>query len=99
MSDTSAFPELDLREQLARIDREMSEGHKLKAETRTLDEQRAFNSERLIVERQKFIAEGQKLMAEARKLDREYWWFPWVQLVTLAGTSGAIGAIVSWLLR
>ena len=97
MSDT-AFPELDLREQLARIDREMAEGHKLKAETRTLDDQRYLSSERLIVEREKFIAERQKALAEAMKLERERW-FPWVQLIAVGLSSAAGTALVTWLFK
>ena len=50
--------------------------------------------DRAIAETAKFAAEQRKLTAAAAKLDRERWWFPWLQLVTTVGGSAAIGAIV-----
>jgi hypothetical protein len=65
-----ADAELNLREQIARIDR-------AQAET------------------EKFAAEQRKLAAEALKLDKERWWFPWLQLLTVAVSSAAVGAVVA----
>lgn len=60
--------ELDIREQIVRIDRAIAETGRLQAETR-------------------------KLTSE--QLDKERWWFPWLQLLTLVISSAAIGAVVA----
>lgn len=50
--------------------------------------------DRMIAESDKFVAEQRKLMAESAKLDKERWWYPWVQAVTaLAAIIAAIGVI------
>jgi hypothetical protein len=51
--------------------------------------------QRMLQETKKFIAEHDKLMAETAKLDKERWWFPWLQLLTLVVSSATIGAIVA----
>lgn len=50
--------------------------------------------QRMLEETKKFVAEQHKLMAEAQKLDKERWWFPWLQLLTITISSAAIGAVV-----
>lgn len=74
-------PELDLRAELARIDRDRVETQKLMDESR------------------KFVAEQQKLIAESLKLDKERWWFPWLQLMTVVVSSAAIAAVVARLIH
>ena len=65
----SASPELDLREQITRIDR-------------------------AIAESSKFQAEQRKLISESLKFDRERWWLPWSQLITMiAAIVAAVGVI------
>lgn len=50
--------------------------------------------DRAIAESDKFVAETRKLMAEASKLDKERWWFPWLQAVTtIAAVIAALGVI------
>ncbi|MCL2430097.1 MAG: hypothetical protein FWD12_12790 [Alphaproteobacteria bacterium] len=55
--------------------------------------------DRAIEVTRKFTAEQHKLQAEARKPERERMWFPWLQLLTLAASSAAIGAVVARLLH
>jgi hypothetical protein len=93
MSD-DRIAELDLRAELARIDRDRAETYKLLAETRRLDDERHIGSDRLIAEREKFIAERQQLLSDALKLDRDRWWTPWLQILS----SAAVGAIVAFVL-
>lgn len=50
--------------------------------------------QRMLEETKKFVAEQHKVMAEAAKLDKERWWFPWLQLLTITISSAAIGAVV-----
>jgi hypothetical protein len=68
--------DLDLREQLVRIDLAI-------AETR------------------KFQHESDRYAAETRRLDREYRWFPWLQLsiTAVAAIAAIIAAIVAHLPR
>ena len=54
--------------------------------------------DRAQAETSKFAAEQHKLIAEQLKLDKERWWFPWLQLLTLVVSSAAIGAVVARLL-
>ena len=55
----------------------------LRAELVRIDRDRA--------ETQKLIDEGRKYAAETRRLDREYRWFPWLQLaLTWVAASAAI---------
>lgn len=74
MDDAS---ELDIREQITRIDRSMAEYHKFAAEEA------------------KLRAETLKFYTEERKLDRERWWFPWLQVFTALATNAVIAAIVA----
>ena len=67
MTDTS---ELNLREQLTRIDRSIAETEKLQEESR-------------------------KYAAETRRMDREYRWFPWLQLASSGAIAALIAAIVA----
>jgi hypothetical protein len=85
---------LDLRAELARIDRDRAETQKLMAESRRFDDGRQAELQRMLEETKKFVAEQHKLMAEAAKLDKERWWFPWLQLLTITVSSAAIGAVV-----
>jgi cell division protein FtsB len=54
---------------------------------------------KLMAEQQKLIAEREKLFAEVSKLDKERWWFPWLQLLTLVISSATIGALVARLVH
>lgn len=68
MTDTPTTTELDLRAELARIDRDRAETQKLQEESR-------------------------KYSAGTRRLDREYRWFPWLQLgLTSVAALAAIAA-------
>ena len=50
---------------------------------------------RLLAESDKFVAEQRKLMAESQKLDKERWWFPWLQIITaIAALVAAVGVIL-----
>lgn len=73
---TDATDSLDLRAEIARIDRDRAETQKLGEEGR------------------KYIAESLKYAAETRRMDREYRYFPWLQLFS----SGAIAALVAALI-
>jgi hypothetical protein len=86
--------ELDLRAELARIDRDRAETQKLMEETRRLSAERSISGDRLIAEREKFYAERRQLDADAAKLERERWWFPWLQLITVAASGAAVAVIV-----
>ncbi len=76
---------LDLKEQLARIDRMIQETGKFAEETRKFTE-----------EQHKLIAEERKLGAEAAKLERDRWLAPW--MVVVGGVGGML-AIAQFLLR
>lgn len=68
----NATEQLDLRAELARIDRDRAETQKLGEEAR-------------------------KYAAETRKLEREYRWFPWLQmaLTAIAAIAALVAAIVA----
>jgi hypothetical protein len=83
-----ARTEFDLREQLARIDQMRAESQKFAAE-----------QAKLSTEQGKLLIEAFKLRAEEAKLNRERWWFPWLQLITVAASGGAVAALVSWGLK
>jgi uncharacterized protein (UPF0335 family) len=86
---------LDLRAELARIDRDRAETEKLLAETRKLFAEPA----NLNAESSKFGIEAAKLLVEMRKLDRERWWFPWLQFLTSAVVAAVVGAVVAKLIH
>jgi hypothetical protein len=81
MSDSS----LDLREQIARIDRARAETEKLSEETR-----------KFVAEAHKLAAERDKLAAEARKLNRDRALAPWpVAIVTMGGLAALVGGLLT----
>ncbi len=86
MSD-DALPQINLREELARIDRQRErdrvETDKMIAETR-----------KLFAEQSKLQAEGGKLAAEERKLTREV---RWLVVTTLSGMVAAVGVLTAGL--
>jgi hypothetical protein len=85
--------QLDLRAELARIDRDRAESQKLIAEGEKLQaEQR-----KLIAEDLKLAAEQRKLFSEGRKLNRDRWLAPLVLLASLCG--GVIVAVISHVWR
>jgi cell division protein FtsB len=68
----------------------MSEEH-LAAETRKF----IAEHDKLAAERDKLSAEREKLFQEALKLERERWWFPWLQVVTaIAAIIAALGVLL-----
>ena len=73
MGDTIEQPP-DLRAIVARIDRDLEESAKLRAENR-----------KFIAEHDKLIAEEATLRSEARKLDRDRWIAPWLAITGLVG--------------
>jgi len=79
-------PELDLRAELARIDRDRAETEKLQEESR-----------KFAAEQHKLRLEADKYFAETRKFDREYRWFPWLQLAltTVAAIAAVSAALVA----
>lgn len=56
------------------------------------------DTRKLIAESDKFAAEQRKLIAETLKLDKERWWFPWLQLLTVSVSSAVVAAIVARLI-
>lgn len=81
MSDTL---ELNLREQVTRIDRSIEETRKFTAEQHKLQ-----------AEQQKLLAEQQKLLAETMKFHRERW----LVVVALLGAVGGVIAGAATVLR
>lgn len=82
MSDQPIDVALDMRRELARIDRDLAETQKLNAETRKLfAEARKFD----YAEFEKLSAETRKLFSEAAKLDRDRWLAPWLAIAGLLG--------------
>jgi hypothetical protein len=86
--------QLDLRAELARIDRD-------RAETRKLTEE----SEKFIAEQRKLLSEGRmlaaeqdKLQAEGRKLDRDRWLAPALATVSMVGGLLGIASFIAHLL-
>lgn len=58
--------------------------------------------DRAQAETEKFVAEQRKLIAKSMKLDRERFWFPWLQVLAIIGailSSAGIAAIVARLIR
>lgn len=77
--------DFDIREQLARIDRNRAETQKLVEETL-----------KFVAESHKLAAERDKLAAEARKLDRDRALAPWqVAVVTLGGLAALVGGLLT----
>ena len=76
---------LDLREQLARIDRARAETEKLSEETR-----------KFVIEAHKLAAKRDKLAAEARKLDSDRALAPrQVAVVTFGGIAALIAGVLT----
>jgi hypothetical protein len=86
VSDAAAEHDLDLKEQVARINRALVESDKFQAEQR-----------KLIAESDKFQAEQRKLMAEAAKYERERSLAPVVIAASLG--AGVIAGLISLLGR
>ena len=85
MSATSPVSELDLRAQLASIDRSLNESLKLRSET-----------EKLSMEARKLQAEQEKLYAEALKLVRDRALSPITTIFAVAGgLSGLLAGVVT----
>jgi uncharacterized protein involved in exopolysaccharide biosynthesis len=80
--------DLDLREQIARIDHARAESEKFAAEQR-----------KLIAESEKLAAEQRKLFAEGLKFERERRWYIPLAILGNAALAAAIGAIVGKLLH
>jgi type IV secretory pathway component VirB8 len=78
---------LNIREQIARIDRAIEEGHKFTAE-----QQRAQEARKMMAEEQKLAQEARKLDAEHDKLRRDRNLAPW--LLMASTTSGVVSAVV-----
>jgi hypothetical protein len=74
--------ELDLRAELARIDRDRAETHKLTAE-----------SQKLTAEQHKLMREGEKFRAEEWKLWRDWRMAPWVFVASLL--AALIGGVIA----
>jgi hypothetical protein len=83
MSATLPEPELNIREQIARIDRSLAETHKFQAETDKLFEE----GRKMFAENRKFQAQRDKLFEESRKFRRERW-------ILVAGIVTAASAFV-----
>ena len=64
-----------------------------------LDLRTEIELQRMLEETKKFVSESHKLEAERRKIDKEIWWFPWLQLLTLVVSSATIGAVVARLIH
>ena len=90
MSD-STVDGLNIREQMARIDRNQAEIQKLFAETAKLN-----RIDRDHAEVQKLFAEARKLTAEAAKLNRDRFLAP---ALALAATLGAIATFAPAIIR
>ena len=93
---------LDLKEQLARIDHAREEALKFSAEQRKLAaEQQKFLEETLRsgAERQKLMAEELKLTEEALKFRRDRGLAPWLAIVAISGGVGGIIAGVTAVLH
>ena len=73
---------LDLRAELARIDRDRAETHKLMREAATLD-----------AEQHKLMREAEKLRAEEHKLWREWRIAPWA--FSIGAIGALIGALLA----
>jgi hypothetical protein len=90
MTDSTMHDDLDIRAQLARIDRDMAETHKLLAEQGKL----TAEQQKLGAEQNKFTAEQVKLFAEGAKFNRDRWLIP---LVAIIGP--LLGVIVGTMLK
>jgi hypothetical protein len=78
---SESYPALDMREQIARIDRALAGHGKFQAET-----------EKLLAESRKFRVEREKRGAAAGKLQRDRMLAPWAIVVTAIGTGAALFA-------
>lgn len=84
------YPDLDVREQIARIDRLIVEAAKFREETRRIDAER----EKLREETRRIEFEREKLREETRKISRDQTLAPWQIVVTAMGTGGALVALI-----
>jgi len=77
--------QLDLREQIARIDRARAETEKLSEEAR-----------KFVAEQHKLMAEREKLASETLKLDRDRVLAPWqIAVVTMGGLAALTGGLLT----
>ncbi len=94
----SEATEMDLREQLARIDRAQVETQKLAEEARELSaEQHTLGAEQLkfSAEQLKLAAEERKYFEEALKVRRDRWLAPMLATVAILGRIGGMLAGVT----
>jgi hypothetical protein len=81
MADPSDSTDLDLRAEIARIDRDRAETSKLVAESRALLAAETRDG----ADTRKLLAEQAKLMAEQMKLQREWRLAPWLAWLGITG--------------
>jgi FtsZ-binding cell division protein ZapB len=93
MSDipTDYKDRLDIREQIARIDRARAETEKLAEETRKYVQE----AHKLQAERDKMAVEAMKLSSEQRKLERDRWLAPVLAVVTVIGGILGIASFIA----
>jgi prepilin signal peptidase PulO-like enzyme (type II secretory pathway) len=93
MSGT-AGPELDLREQIARIDRAMIETEKLAAESRKL----SAEALKLSAEQLKLSAEQLKLAAEAQKIGWDIRFAPYLAIAAVIAALLGVATFIAHLM-
>ena len=91
----SESADLDLKEQLARIDQAREEALKFSAEQHKLTQETLKYG----AEQQKLMAEERKLFEEALKLRRDRGLAPWLAVVAISGGVGGIIAGVTAILH
>lgn len=99
MSETA---DLNVREQIVRIDRALAEGHKFSADNQKLAEEAlklTAEQRKLGAEQLKFGAEQQKFYEEALKLRRDRGLAPWLAVIAISGGVGGIIAGVTSILH
>jgi hypothetical protein len=96
----SDLPELDLRSEIARMDRDRAETQKLLAGVGKLNaEALAMRATELRdgADSRKLLAEQAKLLAEQVKLQREWRLAPWLAWLGIGGGAvTVIGALLRW---
>ncbi len=85
---------LDLRAEIARIDRDRAETQKLQAETNKF----VAEQQRLMAESLKLAAEQSKLQAEARKLERDRWLAPALAIAAVVGGLLGVASFIAKLI-
>jgi len=87
--------DLDLREQIARIDRSIAETEKLIAEQRKL----SAEERQLSFDAVKLAAEQATLYSEAHKLDRDRWLAPTLAIVSVVGGLLGVASFIARLIH